>query len=361
MLQYYNDQLAFNKAQGAFQDAISMGSAYGYAPGGDWTTWGNGGPTQPAAGTPTLQLQQIYGANATPAANQSTLQALQQYGQMYGTSAVPGADQQTLASQQQAAAIAAAQAQMTGYYQAPSMYAPGTFVQDPSSGAYYQVQSNGSLAPYQGTPTTTAVQGPQGIGATAGQGQQTLAAQQQAFQQQLQTAQFQQQGAQSYLNLLAQLQGPADYGQYLKVLGSTPSGIQGLVNSAAGQYIAGGGVSGTAPQAQTLQNLVGAAGGYAGGGTGANAATQTYGQQQQGGTASPGGMNYQDFLAQAQGLPPPSQIAPQSFNNMQASQKQMLGSMYANVGYSPQDINSMYQLSLPKYAAGSAAGQTKLV
>ena len=179
--------------------------------------------------------------------------------------------------------------------------------------------------------------------------------------------QFQQQSAMQYLQLLSQLQGPADYGQYLKVLGSTPAGISGLVGAAAGNYVAGGGSSGTSPQAQTLSNLVGAATGYAGSGYGTGTAGQTQqgtttgATQQQGGTASQGGMNYQDFMAQSQGLPPPSQIAPQSFNNMLPSQQQTLGSMYSNLGYNVNDVNAMYKLSLPKYAAGSAAGQTRLV
>jgi hypothetical protein len=207
----------------------------------------------------------------------------------------------------------------------------------------------------------------------------------QAGQQTLANLQWQQQSAMQYLQLLSQLQGPQDYGQYLKVLGSTPAGIQGLVGAAAGRYIPGGGTTGVAPQGQTLQNLIGSATGYGsyggygptgagtstsdqlnaaasgqgGGGTGANAATSTANQLQN--TASPGGMNYSDFMATAQGLPAPSQIAPQSFNAMLPSQQQMLGSMYSNLGYAPGDINKMYQLSLPKYAAGSAAGQTRLV
>lgn len=261
--------------------------------------------------------------------------------------------QQTLQSQQQEASIAAQQAGLTGYYNAPSMYTPGSFVQDPSTGGYYQVQSNGQLTPYSGTPTGQVQQGSAGMGATTGQqGTPTLALQQ-----------FQQQSAMQYLQLLSQLQGPADYGQYLKVLGSTPGGIQDLVGAAAGKFVPGTGVSGTGPQQQTLQNLINTATGQGGGGTGANAATQTYGtdQSQTGGAASPGGMNYQDYMAQAQGLPPPSQIAPQSFNAMAPSQKQMLGGMYANLGYSPGDINAMYTQSLPKYAAGSAAGNFRLV
>lgn len=253
-----------------------------------------------------------------------------------------GTPQETMAAQNQYFNQAQQYAQTYGQYYAPS--APG------------QTAQAGTNAPQAG--------------------QQTLAGQQQAFSQNLQTQQFQQSAAQSYLGLLSQLQGPADYGQYLKVLGSTPSGIQGLVGAAAGNYIPGGGSSGTAPQAQTLQNLVGAATGYAGGGSGANAYgtgtsgggggqgnAQQYGQSSAGnlqGTASPGGMNYQNFMSAAQGLPAPNQIAPQAFGQMAPSQQQMLGSMYSNLGYAPGDINSMYQQSLPKYAAGSAAGNFKL-
>ena len=229
-------------------------------------------------------------------------------------------------------------------------------------GQYYTPNAPGQTA----TPGTNAPQA----------GQQTLAGQQQQWQQGFSQEQLNQQASQQYLTLLSQLQGPADYGQYLKTLGATPSGLQGLVGAAAGQYIPGTGSTGQAPQAQTLQNLVGAATGFAGGGSGANAygngtasggsgqgSAQQYGQSSAGnlsGTASPGGMNYQNFMATAQGLPSPNQIAPQAFGNMLPSQQQMLGSMYGNMGYAPGDINSMYQQSLPKYAAGSAAGNFKL-
>jgi hypothetical protein len=39
MLQFNNDQLAFNMAQQAYTDAISMGTAYGYAPGGNYFSY----------------------------------------------------------------------------------------------------------------------------------------------------------------------------------------------------------------------------------------------------------------------------------------------------------------------------------
>ena len=242
-------------------------------------------------------------------------------------------------------------------------------------------------------------------------GQQTQAAQQQQWQQGFSQEQLNQQATQSYLQLLSSLQGPADYGKYLNVLGSTPGGLQGMVSAAAGNYIPGTGSTGQSPQGQTLQNLVGAASGQGGGGIGANAqqfqtgqwtgqqaqpgqagqqnmdwtAQPGQGQRQaglpnggnapggglqaqnwtlgsgQGGSASPGGMNYQNYMAAAQGLPAPNQIAPQAFGNMTPSQQQMMGGMYQQLGYYGPDINAMYQQSLPKYAAGSAAGGMKLV
>lgn len=191
-------------------------------------------------------------------------------------------------------------------------------------------------------------------------GQQTLAGQQQQWQQGFSQEQLNQQASQQYLQLLSQLQGPADYGKYLNVLGSTPGGIQGMVGAAAGNYIPGTGSTGVSPQGQTLQNLVGAATGQAGGGTGANA-QDTSSFQQGTGSASPGGMNYQQYMNTAQGLPAPNQIAPQAFNNMTPSQQQMMGGMYQQLGYYGPDINAMFQQSLPKYAAGSSSGNFKLV
>ena len=308
-----------NAQGGKFSDLDpATQQAYYYAHGGDWQAAMNAWVSDSNAA-----IQQAYAS----AGGQGTAPGL----------TTPGTPTETMAAQQQYFNQAQNLASQFGQYYAPG--APGQAAQP-------------------------------GVNAPA-PGQETLAYQQ-----------FQQQAAQSYLQLLSQLQGPADYGQYLKTLGSTPAGLQGLVGAAAGQYIPGGGTTGIAPQAQTLNNLVGAATNYTvpgttgnpyatststvdqltaaasgqgGGGTGANAAGGA------GGAASPGGMNYSDFLATAQGLPAPSQIAPQSFNQMLPSQQQMLGSMYSNLGYAPGDINKMYQQSLPKYAAGSAAGSMRLV
>jgi hypothetical protein len=238
----------------------------------------------------------------------------------------PGTPQETLQAQNQYFNQAQQYAQTYGQYYAPS--APG------------QTAQAGTNAPQAG--------------------QQTLAGQQQQWQQGFSQEQLNQQASQQYLQLLSQLQGPADYGKYLNVLGSTPGGIQGMVGAAAGNYIPGTGSTGVSPQGQTLQNLVGAATGQAGGGTGANAQNnQSF--QQGTGSASPGGMNYQQYMNTAQGLPAPNQIAPQAFNNMTPSQQQMMGGMYQQLGYYGPDINAMFQQSLPKYAAGSSSGNFKLV
>jgi len=453
MLQYQNDQLAFQMAQGAYSDAMSMGNAYGYAPGGNYFSWPTGGQpniSQPLPGTSTLGAQNQWFNQAQQAAGMTGyFNNPQQWQYQPGTFVVSDTSQggngavgqvlpngqiqqlsaqdaqamgykpelaahlmgsefnnmqiasqggrglgqgqtvQTIQAQQAAAAMAAQQAGQTGIYQTPTQTPQQWWsTLDNATKNAYLVQNSGdqqaamnAYAAVQGHPADQATLQMQAMYGGYGipqSGQLTQSMQQQLWNQQYQTAQFglqtqqaQQQAAQQYLGLLSQLQGPADYGQYLKVLGSTPSGLSDLVGAAAGRYVPGTGTSGAAPQAQTLQNLVGAATGYAGGGSGANAAGapaqggQTgvqQGNQQPGqGTASPGGQNYADFMATAQGLVAPSQIAPQSFNAMSASQKQMLGSMYGNLGYAPMDINSMYQQSLPKYAAGSAAGNMKLV
>jgi hypothetical protein len=328
-------------------------------------------------------------------------------GQAYSSSPT---QQQTLAAQAQNAGLTG----MTTY----QPYQSGTWLYDPQAGTYGQVSDNGQVrtftdlnsAKQAGMPTADWAGGqvdPARVVQTSSQGNwggigspmSTMQMQQQQFNQALQTAQFQQGTAQSYLNLLSQLQGPADYGQYLKVLGSTPQGIQSLVNAASGQYIPGAGATtGTQPQAQTLQSLVGSATSGVGGGqnpfmTTGNTATGGvaggYGGQAQGpgtdpyaaagaagsasagqqnpssqplasqapgsapaGTGSGGGTSYAQFMQQARGLPAPNQLAPQSYNAMTDSQKQVLNSMYSQLGYSQNDIASLYSQSLPKYAAG---------
>src|SRR5215472_5848417 len=60
------EQFAFQQAQQAFSNAMSLGSAYGYAPGGNWYQFGAGGARSPPAGTPlqsTMNTMSYAGGN----------------------------------------------------------------------------------------------------------------------------------------------------------------------------------------------------------------------------------------------------------------------------------------------------------
>jgi hypothetical protein len=185
-------------------------------------------------------------------------------------------------------------------------------------------------------------------------GAPTLAAQQQEFQHGIEAAGLtgvyngaptlaaqnqQQQTSLGYLKLIGDLRGPQNYGQYLRVLGSTPDGLRSLVASAAGQYTpAGGATTGVAPQAASLGGLAGdAASGAAGGAT------------------------YADYMNTAQGLPAPNQISPAAWNTYTTSQKQGLLGMYESMGWNPTDVQDLYQQSLPKYTfSGPVSGRVKI-
>jgi len=119
--------LQFQQQQAALGQAQNIGSQFGYAPGGNWLTWGAGGPTQPAAGTPTLQAGGMTGA----------------IGYIPGYTGVDAS--QTLAQQQSAAGIAQNAANLTGWYAAPaqSQWTPGSFVRlDPNT---YDTKQYGDL------------------------------------------------------------------------------------------------------------------------------------------------------------------------------------------------------------------------
>src|SRR5215831_4881124 len=129
----------------------------------------------------------------------------------------PQAGQQTLQGQQTQADIAQNWSNMFGQY-----YAPGTA---PAQGA--------QTAALQNAATVAGLTGMYTAPGAGGPGTQTLAGQNQywnqAFQQQqfaAQQQQLQQQNAQSYLQLLASLRGPADWAKYQQVLGSTPGGMR---------------------------------------------------------------------------------------------------------------------------------------
>lgn len=223
--------------------------------------------------------------------------AIQSFNQEHGlpNPNQPGTPQETLAAQQQYWQQAQQLAQMYGTYYAPN--APGGAVQP------------GVNAPQQG--------------------QQTLGAQQQYWQQGFQEQQLQQQTAQNYLQLMSSLRGPADWAQYQKVLGATPGGMKDLVAAAAGQYVPGaGGTSGTQPQSVTLPGFINQSTGQPGGGTQADQAA----------------MN---------SLVAPNQMAPQTWNALNPSQKQLLLGQWEAQGYTQQDAQNLFNQSLPKYGTST--------
>src|SRR5262245_38335102 len=186
--------------------------------------------------------------------NEWTLPSMTGFANQFGTWAAPTAGQETMAREQQTYGQQMGYGQMYGQY-----YAPGTA---PTPGQQTLAAQQQALQNAQGVAGLTGwYQAP----GTTGQGVQTLQGQQQQFQQGLQTqqearaAQGQQQSqAQAYLQLLSSLRGPADWAKYQQVLGSTPGGMRDLVAAAAGQYVPGGGATtGMAPQAVSLQSLMG--------------------------------------------------------------------------------------------------------
>jgi hypothetical protein len=222
----------------------------------------------------------------------------------------PGQGQETLTAQQQYWQQAQDMSTLYGQYYAPS--APG------------QTGQAGVNAPQAG--------------------QQTLAANEQAYtqwlraQQQADTEwQNQQTASNNYLTLLSGLRGPADWAQYQKVLGATPQGTRDLVAAAAGQYIPGGGATtGVQPQAANLNTLYNQA-------TGANTSSQ------------------QDLTQMQGALVAPNQMAPQTWNALQPSQQQMLLGVWESQGYNKDDAANLFKQQLPKYAtSGAGVGSFRL-
>jgi hypothetical protein len=374
------ERVALDRAKFAWQKEIDRAGLTGMF---------EGNPTVPYQ----FQTANTFGNWGTPTAGQETLQKNQQqyqqayqnslaYGQYYAPGSAPTAGQQTQQAQQQAWAQQAANAAQFG-----SWFAPG--------------------------------QGPAA-------GQQTQAAQQQQFTQGLQTGQEaraaqaqQQQQAMSYLNLLSTLRGPADWAKYQQVLGSTPGGMRDLAAAAMGQYVPGGGATtGVAPQAASLQSLMGDVSGqpYSGQGGGQLNMPSVYGggqgsyQQQAGQIQAPGGgwkapggqygqytgpalpgMGFQtnaqtmqnQYYNQPGGgaftnvqtmggagaapgsqnnpmgqLPAPNQIAPASWKNMAPSQQQMLLGAYEGQGWDKNDVTALFNQSLPRYAANAPSAGT---
>jgi hypothetical protein len=194
-----------------------------------------------------------------------------------------------------------------------------------------------------GTQPSTVAGTPTGAppGYENGQPIQTLAGNQQAFQQQIDAQkqalaqwQAQQTAAQNYLSMMTNLRGPADYAKYQQVLGATPGGMKDLVAAAAGQYIPGGGATtGVAPTPVDLNSFVGSATG-----------TQD--------PSSQAAMN---------SLVAPNQMAPQTWNALTPSQQQMLLGTWEAQGYNKDDAQALFNQSLPKYATNSpSSGSFKL-
>lgn len=158
-------------------------------------------------------------------------------------------------------------------------------------------------------------------GQTPTAGMQTQQAQQQQFaqglaltqEQRLQQA-LQQQTANQYLTLLSNLRGPADWAKYQEVLGAA-GGMNGLVAQAMGQYIPGGGAtSGVQPQAMNLNTMMNQVG---------NANAQAPWQQSTGvqmpGQQQQQGLNPQAFTPQGQQQGVPAQGT--GYTNIQTGQR----------------------------------------
>jgi hypothetical protein len=235
------------------------------------------------------------------------------------------------------------------------------------------------------TPGQAGQAGQPGVtGPTAGQ--QTLGAQQQYWKQAFDQSQANQSNTQAYLTLLSNLRGPADWAKYQQVLGSTPGGMRDLYAASMGQYIPGGGATtGVNPQAanlQTMQQQVGGQGygggwgGYQGGYTTQPGQPQTpqTGQTQawgsgigigaQGATpdqqvqATGNGTNMYGGQQQQYNLPAPNQISAQAWGNFTPSQQQMMLGMYEANGWDKNDVQALYNQSLPKYGSSGATAGT---
>jgi len=320
-----------------------------------------------------------------------------QFGQWYGPGGAPNVGDQTLTAQQQAQGNAQAWSGMFGQY-----YAPGTAPTQGASTLAAQTQAN-TLGLNQGELTGWYTD-------PSGQRQQTLAGQNQQYTQGFQQQQFaaqqqqlQQQNALAYLGQLSQLRGPADWAKYQQVLGSTPQGMRDLYAAAMGQYTPGGGATtGYQPQAANLntmqQQIAGQYGQQQPGNAqwysqpgfgqgeqrGASGEINAQGQfvanpamaqrgpawgsgigvGQQGATADQqvqatgNGTNMYGGQQQQYNLPAPNQIAAQSWQNMAPSQQQMLLGQYEANGWDKNDVQALYNQSLPKYGQNSPGAGT---
>lgn len=329
-------------AQKTYQEALARGQSEQNAIAMAQLAWKKevetAGLTGYFQGQPTVPFQfetaNTFGNWGTPTPGQETLakneQDFQQayrnslaYGQYYAPGSTPTAGMSTLEAIKQQQDIAASQAAQFGTW-----FAPG--------------------------------QGP-------AQGQQTQTAQEQAYtqwlraQQEARANQGQQQSqAMSYLTLLSNLRGPADWAKYQQVLGSTPNGMRDLTAAAMGQYVPGGGATtGYQPQAaslQALQQQISPGYGQQQGATQPDYSGLSNGQQgamMGGAGAAPGSQDNQ--MGQ---LPLPNQIAAQSYKNLAPSQQQMLLGAYEGQGWNKDDVTALMNQGLPKYAMNAPTAGT---
>ena len=367
---------------GRFEDSWTM-------PTQQWFTsqFGTWMPQGPQAGQMTLAAQQQL------AANLGTYQGTQ----------TQAAQQQAWNQAQQAAAQAAA---ATGYYQQP--VGTGNVVMDafstratPQEMQQYLSQAGGDrqaaaqnfyndvqgavrarteAVGAQFTPDTMrqwvygqGLAGQEG-GPWGGGGQRTLTAQEQDYTQWLRAAQearanqtAQQQQAMSYLTLLSNLRGPADWSKYQEVLGAGGN-MNTLAAAAMGQYIPGGGAtSGYQPQAanlNTMYNQVAGAGqtaAFTPGGQIQQAAQQAQPQQGQSQQVNALGNGTNTMGAPQQNqmnLPAPNQIAPQTWKNLAPSQQEMIKGQYEAQGWYKPDVEALMNQALPKYASNAPGAGT---
>jgi len=260
----------FRDVTGAVQSAVQQaGGTWGPSSMSDWV-YGQGGLWGGGQGTPTMALQAMYGANAAPAAGQSTLAAIAQKNQ-----------------------IAQNWANIYGY--TPTFDANGQPI-------------------FQAT-------GPGGAGGGA-----TLAAQQQAYQQQL--------GA---IQAAAALQAnPFRQQQVLGQLGPVLTGVGGVAGFSAPNTVPG----------------VGTAGGNTQGGFG-------YMQQIIDDIKNPGA-NQASVQGVLNAIPTPNKINSQDFlRSAPSTQNMILQGMQEKYGLDPNDSLAQIKNTLPSFQAPTTFGTIK--
>lgn len=329
------NSLADAQKNAAAQTGASLSQQQGGGTFGVNTNPNVGSPAATPAATPA----------GTPAANIAAGQLLLSQAQQAAYQAYLNAklaldtDQEAYQKAAQAASTEIAQAGVTGTFQGQPTQAAIKQAADIAQQQAATMLSQANTFGTWGTPT---------------QGQQTLAANQQYYQQQLDAQkqalaqwQAQQTAGQNYLTMMAGLRGPADWAQYQKVLGATPGGMQDLVRAAAGQYIPGGGATtGVQPTPVSMQSFL-------------QSATAGASGTQPGQAGVPGGSASDQAAMNT--LVAPNQMAPQTWNNLTPSQQQMLLGTWESQGYTKEDAQALFNQSLPKYATQAiGAGQFKL-